>query len=186
MEAAGLGIGIIGLAGLFTSCLDAVDKISSYRSSRTDAQDLDAQLEADKLRFAQWGREVGFDKGNLADSHHPKLDDEDTLRAVRRLLLVIQKICEPGARGSGNLARIGSGLAENGESRWRRAAWAVRGKEVRSKQVELLGKVIQQLHDLVSPGERHKGSIGQASLEGASVAAQDGKIESLTVCCFIK
>ncbi|KAH7129676.1 hypothetical protein B0J13DRAFT_563207 [Dactylonectria estremocensis] len=51
MEPVGLAIGAAGLAGLFSSCLEAVDKVQSYKSFKTDSHVFDAQFRAKKLRF---------------------------------------------------------------------------------------------------------------------------------------
>lgn len=157
MEAVGLGVGFVGLAGLFTACLDAIDKISSYRSSRTDARDLDAQLVAEKLRLERWGRKVGFEGGSLSVDHHPGLDDERIHRAVEDLLTIIRDICEPApgpGSGPSELSQsTRTGLSEKTETRWKRFTWAIRGKEGRTKEVDLLAKIIQQLHYLVPPAQ---------------------------------
>ncbi|KAH6982389.1 ankyrin-1 [Ilyonectria destructans] len=56
MELAGLAVGVVGLAGLFRSCLAAVDKVQSYRSSGPDMRVLDIRFKAAKARFEQWGQ----------------------------------------------------------------------------------------------------------------------------------
>lgn len=37
MEPVGLAVGVLGLAGLFSTCLEAVDKVQSYRSFGVDS-----------------------------------------------------------------------------------------------------------------------------------------------------
>ncbi|KAH7124486.1 ankyrin-1, partial [Dactylonectria macrodidyma] len=66
MEPIGLAVGIAGLAGLFSSCLEVVEKVNSYRSFGSDSHVLDAQFKSEKLRLEQWGRAVGLDQGNKA------------------------------------------------------------------------------------------------------------------------
>ncbi|KAH7113125.1 prion-inhibition and propagation, helo domain-containing protein [Dactylonectria estremocensis] len=165
MEPVGLAVGIAGLAGLFSSCLEAVEKVQSYRSFGADSQVLDTQFKAEKLRFEQWGRHVGFDRGTPSADHHQALDDPDISSAVRDLLLIIDNICNAnGASRRPLLAR--TGLAQDelfrarqaqpsrtapSESRRRKLAWALGGRGERTEQVNLLGKVVQQLHNLVPP-----------------------------------
>ncbi|KAH6871904.1 hypothetical protein B0T10DRAFT_589307 [Thelonectria olida] len=60
MEAAGVAVGGVGLARLFSSCL--VDRVQSYNSFGTDSQVLETQFRTEKLRFQQWGGYVGFDQ----------------------------------------------------------------------------------------------------------------------------
>ncbi|KAH7128917.1 ankyrin-1, partial [Dactylonectria macrodidyma] len=56
MEPIGLAVGIAGLAGLFSSCLEAVDMIHTYLSFGADSQVLDTRFRAAKVRLEKWGR----------------------------------------------------------------------------------------------------------------------------------
>lgn len=40
MEAAGLGIGIVGLAGLFSSCVDIAERWDSYKEFLTEVSNI--------------------------------------------------------------------------------------------------------------------------------------------------
>ncbi len=53
------------IAGLFSACLDAVEKVAAYRSSDDDYINLSKQFDADKHRLRQWVRCVGMSKGEL-------------------------------------------------------------------------------------------------------------------------
>lgn len=64
MEPAGVALGIIGLAGLFSSCIELVQKVQLYKSFRSDSSILDVQLRAEKLRLEHWGRSVGLAQAN--------------------------------------------------------------------------------------------------------------------------
>ncbi|KAH7144327.1 ankyrin-1, partial [Dactylonectria estremocensis] len=66
MEPVGLAVGIAGLAGLFSSCLEVVENVDSYRDFEHDSRSLAAQFDADRLRFQQWGRSIGIEEGQLA------------------------------------------------------------------------------------------------------------------------
>ncbi|WYZ35989.1 hypothetical protein EsH8_X_000636 [Colletotrichum jinshuiense] len=90
MEPVGLAVGVAGLAGLFSSCLEAVERFDSYKNFGRDSRSLAIQFEADKHRFEQWGRAVGIENGKLSDSHHPALDDTQKLAIVHKLLASIQ------------------------------------------------------------------------------------------------
>ncbi|KAH7146021.1 prion-inhibition and propagation, helo domain-containing protein [Dactylonectria macrodidyma] len=95
MELAGLAVGVVGPAGLFRSCLEAVDKVQSHRSSGPDTRVLDIRFKAAKARFEQWGRGVGIKQGRLLDDHHSALDDKDISSAVSDLLhIIIKAICD--------------------------------------------------------------------------------------------
>jgi hypothetical protein len=44
MEVAGVGIGVVGLAGLVSSCLDVLEKVDTYKTFGSDAQSLSLAL----------------------------------------------------------------------------------------------------------------------------------------------
>ncbi|KAF7536066.1 hypothetical protein G7054_g4852 [Neopestalotiopsis clavispora] len=92
MEIAGLGIGIAGLAGMFTTCLDVMERIDSYKDFGVDSRAIMSQLDAQKLLFKKWGTAVGFDGGRLKDDHHENLDDAATRSAVQNILNSIYEI----------------------------------------------------------------------------------------------
>ncbi|KAK2035752.1 hypothetical protein LZ31DRAFT_561622 [Colletotrichum somersetense] len=54
MEPAGFAVAVVGLAGLFSSCLEAINKVQSYRSARADADVQDVLFKAAKATFEQW------------------------------------------------------------------------------------------------------------------------------------
>ncbi|WQF76848.1 Putative prion-inhibition and propagation, HeLo domain, HeLo domain superfamily [Colletotrichum destructivum] len=145
MEPAGFAIGIVGLADPFSSCLEAIDKVQSYRSARADADVQDTLFNAAKARFEQWGRGVGIDQGRLLDDHHPALDDKGISTSVRDLLHFICDDSHASSRRSTQAAGLGDDLlgshqsrARHGQSpepRRRRLAWAFWGKGERTEQV---------------------------------------------------
>jgi hypothetical protein len=59
METAGLIIGVAGLAGLFNSCLEAVDKVQSYQMFGTDSHVLDTRFKVARAALSDgtqvWG-----------------------------------------------------------------------------------------------------------------------------------
>ncbi|KAF9776229.1 hypothetical protein IL306_005621, partial [Fusarium sp. DS 682] len=164
METAGLVIGVAGLAGLFTSCLEALDKIQSYRTFGTDSHVLDTRFKAARARFERWGPGVGIEQGRLKHAHHPALDDKAVSDAVAELLhIIVEAIGDAGnvrprrARGTGfdnkdSLERDRP-TPRNAmhESKTKKMSWALWGKGKRTEQVEILEKLVQQLHDLVPP-----------------------------------
>ncbi|CCF32181.1 hypothetical protein CH063_00101, partial [Colletotrichum higginsianum] len=165
MEPASFAVGIVGLAGLFSSCLEAIDKVQSYRSARADADVQDTLFNAAKVRFEQWGRGVGIDQGRLLDDHHPALDEKGISTIVRDLLhFIIKFICDDShasSRRSTQAAGMGDNLlgshqsrARNGpssEPRRRKLAWAFWGKGERTEQVNLFERLVQELHNIVPP-----------------------------------
>ncbi|KAL6405875.1 hypothetical protein AUP68_11015 [Ilyonectria robusta] len=94
MEAVGLTVGVVGLAGLFSSCLEAVDKVQTYRSFGSDSHVLDTRFKAAKVRFEKWGRRVGFEETMRSEDHHPTLADRDTSAAVQGIFQIITTLCD--------------------------------------------------------------------------------------------
>lgn len=58
MEAAGLAIGVAGLASAFTSCVEVINLVQLARSSSKDQERLAQRVENQKLRFALWGESI--------------------------------------------------------------------------------------------------------------------------------
>lgn len=166
METAGLVIGVAGLAGLFTSCLEALDKLQSYRTFGTDSHVLDTRFKAARARFERWGPGVGIEQGRLKHAHHPALDDKAISDAVAALFhIVVEAICDASnvlprrAWGAGfdnkdSLARDRP-TPRNvvHESKTKKMTWALWGKGKRTEQVEIFEQLVQQLHNLVPPND---------------------------------
>ncbi|KAH6952432.1 hypothetical protein BKA56DRAFT_425419, partial [Ilyonectria sp. MPI-CAGE-AT-0026] len=89
MEPASIAAGLVGLAGLFSSCLEAVERAQSYRSSGNDSMNLDVQFNAAEIYLENWGRSVGFNGGKIYNKHHPALDKEKTRRAVNEVFSLV-------------------------------------------------------------------------------------------------
>jgi hypothetical protein len=90
MEVAGLVVGVAGLAELFSTCLDALEKTQQYRNSATDMHHLETQFQAEKLRFQQWGHDIGLKRGEtLKEGHHKALEEEDTRKTIQEILQTI-------------------------------------------------------------------------------------------------
>ncbi|KAH6959661.1 hypothetical protein BKA56DRAFT_449510, partial [Ilyonectria sp. MPI-CAGE-AT-0026] len=158
MEAVGLTVGVVGLASLFSSCLEAVDKVQTYLSFRTDSHVLDTRFKAAKVRFEKWGRRVGFEETTRSEDHHPALDDRDISAAVQDIFQIITTLCDASDASAHHTSRamapsddisLGSLRPRPHGTRRRKLAWALWGKTERTDQVELFEKLVQQLHNLV-------------------------------------
>lgn len=132
MEPVGL---VFGAAGF---CVEAVEKIDSYRDFQRDSRTLNARFESEKLRFQEWGRKVGIERGSLEDSssQHPALDDPNRYTVVKELVSLLQDTCE--VEGD-----------DQSSSRRRKMAWALRNKKRRTDQVNAFTESVRSLHDLV-------------------------------------
>jgi len=88
----GTVVGFARLASLFSTCLDVIDKVDSYRDYAFESQSIVAQFEANKLLFQKWAQNVGIDTRKSKDTHHRDLDNPKTGLMVERILLSIQEI----------------------------------------------------------------------------------------------
>ncbi|EGU82010.1 hypothetical protein FOXB_07476, partial [Fusarium oxysporum f. sp. conglutinans Fo5176] len=158
METTGLVIGVAGLAGLFTSCLEAVNIVQSYWTFRTDSHTLNTRFKVAKTLFEQWGLRVGIEQGKLLPHHHSGLDDENTsIRVMELLHIIIKTICD---ESNMPLYRTGTGRRDGEQtytgmpgSRRQKFSWAIRRKGVRVEEVEIFEKLVDQLDKLVPSRE---------------------------------
>ncbi|WYZ42254.1 hypothetical protein EsH8_V_001149 [Colletotrichum jinshuiense] len=163
MEPASFAVGLVGLAGLFSSCLEVVNKVQSYKSFARDSSTLAVQFNAAKVRLENWGRAVGFSEGNICDQHHPALDDEKTRRETLEIFRLVRDNFDTAEARISRSLRSTSGVMGTGseqpltlsgilgKSKRRKLAWAMGDKSKITEQVELLGKLVETLHDLVPP-----------------------------------
>lgn len=119
MESVGLAVGVAGLVGTFTACLDIVDRIDSYKDYGIDSRAVISQFDADRLLFCQWGNAVGLglDDGALRDGYHARLDDPKVRSVVQGILNSIKEIAgdptaQAGQIGSKDRARTCGALFE--------------------------------------------------------------------------
>lgn len=160
MEIAGVAVGIVGLAGLFASCLETIDRVNSYLKFDADLYVLESRFDAVRIRFKRWGPAVGIGEGELSDNHHPALNDKDVVTVVENLLRIIKVIGEASDSAgqstqatwvddspSSCLPRLHSMV----HTKRCKLAWAFWRKKGRTEQVELFEKLTQGLCDLVPP-----------------------------------
>ncbi|RSL79332.1 hypothetical protein CEP52_017536, partial [Fusarium oligoseptatum] len=157
MDPTGLAVGI---AGLFTSCLEVVNKVQSYQTFGTDSHVLDTRFKVARARFERWGPGVGIEQGKLLPDHHSALDDKDTSTVVTDVLhIIIKTICDASNAPPRRTRAAGPGdddfpglrrpYVVTSESRIRKMTWALWGKGGRTEQVELFEKLVQELHNLL-------------------------------------
>ena len=105
MDVAGVTFGVAGLIGLFSTCVNVIEKVDSYNDVGVESRSLLARFEADKVRLRQWGRVVGIDKPQQGDSEtsrfHKALEDPAVCGAVSKILQSIRDIDNGGDMSSG-------------------------------------------------------------------------------------
>ncbi|GMG09608.1 unnamed protein product [Aspergillus oryzae] len=172
MEPVGLAVGVVGLFGLFNTCLDVAKKHDAWKDFGSESRCLTAQFEAQKLRLQNWGEAVGVEQESVSSKHHELLGDPRTRSNIQNLLLAIKDICgheqalslttisrvETGSSEGPILTKHGYSLSSRGSKR-QRLNWALRGKERRIAQVAQFSSLVDDLHSLVPVnGERGQGS----------------------------
>ncbi|OAA59296.1 Ankyrin repeat-containing domain protein [Cordyceps fumosorosea ARSEF 2679] len=169
MEPVGLAVGVLGLSGLFSVCLEAVARFDAWKKFDGDIAFLGLRVEAERLRLDKWGLAAGFqpnstfgnDKDDVIKSrHHVALHDKRTADIVKKLLILLRDVC---AGRDGLLFLDLTGILRSGSdlttpqnpfgissiSRRARLKWALKDKATCVARVEQIELVVQKLHDLV-------------------------------------
>ena len=162
MEPAGLAVGILGLVGLFNTCLDILDKFDLWRDYGSESRSLTAQFKAHKIQLERWGQAVGLGKDGLLDQHDKLLDDPQTLSTVKELLSAIRDICRYDDDVLSEPKSVLKGHAYSRvslESKRQKLSWALRDKAKRITQVEQFSSIMQTLYALVPIKGDHPGKF---------------------------
>ena len=104
MEAVGLAVGI---PGLFSACMDTLERIEAYKDFGIESRQLVAQFEAEKLRLKKWAIGVGISDGKWTDTFDPRLKDHDVELVVKRILSSACEIFDAAERTRSRL-RVGA------------------------------------------------------------------------------
>ncbi|KAJ5608079.1 hypothetical protein N7537_004698 [Penicillium hordei] len=169
MEPVSFAVGIIGLAGLFSTCLEAVERFDSWKDYDSEFRSLVAQFKAQKLRLAKWGVAVGLEDDELSYVHNTLLDDPKIESTVKELLLAINVVCHDEDKA---FLTPMMGKDENPakdqlfhrhaprESKRQKLGWVFRTKAKRVAQVDHFSKLVESLHNLI-PIEDSKEHMGR-------------------------
>ncbi|KAL9596193.1 MAG: hypothetical protein Q9179_004702 [Wetmoreana sp. 5 TL-2023] len=88
MEAVGLAVGVIGLAGLFNACKDAIAQFSSYKNADSDFRYIETRFLTDKALFDRWANGVGYAENQLDEIKFvSRLNGQDAVASVVRAIL---------------------------------------------------------------------------------------------------
>lgn len=190
MEPLSFAVGIIGLAGLFSTCLDVLNRFDSWQDFGSDSRNLSAQFKAHKLRLEKWGLAVGFENGGLSDVHVKALDDPRVISTVKELLSAVKDVCcfgdelfSPSELIPDRMAKkhmlSRSHIRPNSikESKVHKLNWALRDKAKRITQVEQFAALVNILYNLVPIGDEKETpfQMGVYKASGGSLIHSDGK-----------
>ncbi|EFQ97071.1 ankyrin repeat domain-containing protein 52 [Nannizzia gypsea CBS 118893] len=157
MELAGL---VIGVAGLFSVCMDVLDRVSTYREFSTQSRQTVVKFEANKVRLKDWAAYTGIENGVLKEDHHVRLDEPEILSAVKLVLEEIRTLFDSIERSQSRLRlpQVVVSSAESGGEASKASSkssirggisWALRGKGSFTSQVEMFGEFVNTLHNLL-------------------------------------
>jgi len=188
MEVTGLAVGVVGLAGLFSACMESLSRFQTYREANSETHVLDTRFRAARARFEQWGVSVGISNGRLQPDHHRQLDNKETANLIEDILEIIAKtICdEPILQRTRLDHRIHAAqLRGPTQSRSKRLRWALGGKESRTEQINVFENLVQQLYNLIQPEDKtpnYKGLESAVWIE--SIRQMLTKVEESIECTY--
>ncbi len=200
LEMVSVGIGVAGLVGLVSTCLDVLDKVNTYKNFDAESRSLALYFETDKRRFKKWLLGVGIVNGRLQDVHHQLLDDA----SQRQLVFdIVSHMCAVWSAGGASVAAFDLAVPDDAHafpgrggtvgtsrvqeppsstlpmvaSKRTKMAWTLSGKKKFTDQLETFGKLVNCLYHLVPPA-RLGGEHSEYNLAGRerNKAAQDGKM----------
>ena len=76
MEAAGMAVGALGLVGLYSTCIDVLDSLSSAARYGIDREILLTKIEVERVRLMIWGESMGIADIDLSNGKD-KLTEDD-------------------------------------------------------------------------------------------------------------
>ena len=88
-EAVGLAVGLIGLAGLFSTCVDCFKLVQVYSAKAGDFELLQTMLDNQQFHFMAWGKACGFMDPDRTKS---VFDDPSCASRNRRIADTMEKI----------------------------------------------------------------------------------------------
>jgi hypothetical protein len=187
-EVAGLAlgaIGVVGVAGLYSTCLQMLDQVDTARHMDQSAEPLVARLAATKHLFRLWGKQNGVQEDGILDAQHNLAFDDTSPSSARIPVLLLLASFEtlmsdhralnekyglslippfdtPPA-GIDDLRQEMSKLALNAPKKgWKiKTKWAITGKNKFGSLVGEVEAIVDRLFTLTS---RHKGPLSEDML----------------------
>jgi hypothetical protein len=157
MEVIGFVSGLAGLAGLFTTCMDVLDKVDAYKNFGSESRYLVDQFDADKLLLQQWATNIGLesklpDPGKQEIRPASLFEDEEILSCIKRVLADIVGIFEEMEAGIDKLHLSGRfGLEHPPPPGMRKKiGWALTGKLKFVHQIQQFEALLSRLYGLTS------------------------------------
>lgn len=153
-------VGLSGVVGLFTSCLEIVQRYDTYKTATRDKRSLDVQLDGAIYRLKHWGNSVGIKGEKLSDNHHPAFRNPETIGLVNAILRNIGEILDlsDDANRSVDVQKAPACVINHHQfssstklPRLERAAWALGGRFKQTNHIQALEPLVSLLYDIVPP-----------------------------------
>jgi hypothetical protein len=93
MEAVGLGVGVVGLAGLFSTCISCFELVQRGRYLGKEYLLLETKFANQRLRLLAWGRACGFAD---SDPYNEAFDDEELRSCIEATLVYLINLFKNG------------------------------------------------------------------------------------------
>jgi len=185
MDPISFAVGVVGLAGIFSVCMDVVDKVDSCKDFAVESRSIIAQFEADKFLFIKWAKDVGIHRDVPENSYHRYLDNSEVNLRVQWILSSVQEIFRKTDSTASNLRsvveagpdsfpdgilfhntlkkteKLAGGISKRG-----RIGWSFRNKARFIAQAQQFGALVQRLQRLVPIDEKS----GSGSVQNRSVS----------------
>ncbi|KIM40570.1 hypothetical protein M413DRAFT_164137 [Hebeloma cylindrosporum] len=204
MEVAGFAIGVVGLAGLYSTCIQLLGQIESSRMDYIagDLHTLHARLCATNYLLKEWGRGVGLDSTGIpnSDIRHPKLADAEKRKVAFCILASVERLFEnmeklekyglvlknvPILESSATVIEANAEidkLTKNAAKKFsisRRIVWVVRDKDRFGQLLATLATLIGNLYEVIPPESAHALAVEGLTKKLAELCCStDGMLKS--------
>jgi ubiquitin-conjugating enzyme E2 D/E len=192
VEPISLSIGVVGLAALFTTCLDVCDFVDAGRSHASNFSLLRTKLDNQRILFIIWGKKVGFGSAKGYDSrlddpfirpviernlNHLKLIFSNTDDLTKRYGIKIKEAKSQEFAGTSkapaifesSFQRFLSSLKRNQQqtSLWKVTRWSIRDEGKFETMVKSLSELIENLERITDAffSQAHKEQLAREEME---------------------
>ena len=188
MDPTGFAVGVVGLAGLVSTCIEAFQIIRNMQAFNRNAQTLFTKFDIEKELFISWAQHVGLLKKHTVDR---KLFDKRTDKLIYQVLEEIRRLLEEGLGMEGKYSQTLSAHRlerrkighhyddrrsydnhESGQGKkvslGRKFMWTVHGKDELNGVINELGYFVGKLNEMIPSIEQRKASLKELKDVGAN------------------
>ncbi|KAI5839405.1 hypothetical protein DFP73DRAFT_211586 [Morchella snyderi] len=136
---------VIGLAGLYSVCLQAMEQINDGRNFAKDSQTSYTLFEVERWLLRVWGKKVGIEKES--DFHRFLKPGSPEYPVIRGILRSLESILSSGD----DLCKKYGLVSKEDISFGRKYVWAVRDKKAFDRLVKDIATLVEKLSAIVPP-----------------------------------